>query len=1010
MAGRQAGGAVEAHAARPAAWCAAAVLALAAGVALRLVAARGQVLGGDELHAVRAVLSLPPSRILTSYQGNDHCIPLSFLYALLSRHAALSEAALRAPLVLAGVGLLVAVPRLLRRELGGAGAALLAWLLALSPMLVMYSTIARPYMAVALLGFAAAWAFLSFLERPSWGRGAAYVACAALAAWFHLSATPLVVAPFLYAVSARWIAPARSAASTRSLLLLGAGLLLGLALLIGPAAATLPRLLELKRAESGAGAATLAGVASLLSGSASLPLTAAFFALAALGLARWLVRRRRLALFSLTLVAVQLASVAWGAPAKSDRPHVFARYVLIALPWLLAWVAAGLSTPWWPHRSAAARLAQGAVAFAFPLALFVAGPLADRGFWSSSFRPHVDFVAFDEPRATVSEADVPAVYRRAAGEPGPVLEYPWPTIWKLGRVFYAYQAVHGQEVLVATPDPLLADARLALGALVRPSPDDVLASRARYVVVHRDLEAETARLAGARRDWDADAAPALAELRQAARAMAGALEARLGPPHHADAFVSAWDLDAARGGARRAAATPPAPPERRPSVLLVSVDTLRADHLGSYGYPRGTSPVLDALARRSLRFADVHAPTPWTLPSHAAMLAGRDPLALGILDKSGRLPEGTATLAEPLRAHGYQTAAFVDSGRNGFVGAARGFGRGFDLYAHAPHGGDGALYDMRRTVDAAVRWLERADPARPFFLFLHTKSVHSRPRHGPGNADLPYDKPEPYLARFLEGRRPRFAWGEGALRGVGYLRELNRRLALGTLAPGAFDRERIAELVALYDAGIYYVDEQIGRLLAALDELGLEDDTIVAVVSDHGEAFLDHRFFLHQELYHPLVHVPLILRVPGRAGAVVPGTARLEQLPATLLGLVGIAPPAGMAAASLLDEATRADPAPRFSYFRLDPSYAYVAYGVEEGPWLLVYHKTDAEPAFRTELVPHEGAPPSPAPSEEERSALEAALRARLLEHFESVVERPLTEGGLDEETARELRALGYVE
>ena len=151
-----------------------------------------------------------------------------------------------------------------------------------------------------------------------------------------------------------------------------------------------------------------------------------------------------------------------------------------------------------------------------------------------------------------------------------------------------------------------------------------------------------------------------------------------------------------------------------PNVLLISIDTLRADHLGSYGYAKPTSPVLDALAARSVRFADAHAPTPWTLPSHAAMLTGRHPLELGILDKAGRIPDGAATVAERLGARGYQSAAFVDSGKGGNVGASRGFARGFDVFEHGPHGGGGRFqHDVARTVDAGVAWLGRRDPARP---------------------------------------------------------------------------------------------------------------------------------------------------------------------------------------------------------------------------------------------------------------------------------------------------------
>lgn len=458
-------------------------------------------------------------------------------------------------------------------------------------------------------------------------------------------------------------------------------------------------------------------------------------------------------------------------------------------------------------------------------------------------------------------------------------------------------------------------------------------------------------------------------------------------------------------GAPRSAAEPEAPP----NVLLISVDTLRADHLGCYGYARATSPVLDALAARSLRFADAHAPTPWTLPSHAALLTGRHPLDLGILDKSGRVPEGTATVAELLRARGYQTAAFVDSGAGGNVGATRGFGRGFDRFAHAPHGGGGGRfrYDTARTVEAGLAWLAARDRARPFFLFLHTKSVHAAPVDDPLAGFAPYTKPETYVERFLPGGKPRFRWSERELRGQRYLFDVNRRLAAGQLEKTAFPPEQLEELVALYDAGVYYADEQIGRLLEALASRGLERDTVVLVTSDHGEAFLENQFFLHQELYHALIHVPLILHDPRRA---TPGTVLrtvyLEDVAATIVELAGASAPKEMAGRSLL-AGGGAPAAPRVTYFRFGKGAGYEAYGLEDGPWLLLHHKTDREAAFRTELLAlHSGV----ATSATDRAARESAMKERLLARVGTLLERPPPEEPVDVERLKELRALGYVE
>ena len=226
---------------------------------------------------------------------------------------------------------------------------------------------------------------------------------------------------------------------------------------------------------------------------------------------------------------------------------------------------------------------------------------------------------------------------------------------------------------------------------------------------------------------------------------------------------------------------------RPPNVILISIDTLRADHLGSYGYERDTSPELDRFAAESVRYGHAVAPAPWTLPSHAGMLTGRHPFEMGVTEQDSRLPEHVQTLAETLAGVGYQTAAFVDSLKKGFVGAERGFDRGFDVYSHAPHVRKAKYrYDMKTTVDVSTDWLSKRDPERPFFLFLHTKSVHTSPADPKvaRESDVPYHKPEPYRGRFLEGGKERFRWTDaGGAFGVAFLKNVNRRILAGEMEP-----------------------------------------------------------------------------------------------------------------------------------------------------------------------------------------------------------------------------------
>jgi arylsulfatase A-like enzyme len=462
-----------------------------------------------------------------------------------------------------------------------------------------------------------------------------------------------------------------------------------------------------------------------------------------------------------------------------------------------------------------------------------------------------------------------------------------------------------------------------------------------------------------------------------------------------------------------------APDAARPSFLLVSIDTLRADHLGCYGYPRATSPAIDRLAQGSLRFETAYAPAPSTLPSHAGMLTGVHPYDLGIVSREGRIPDGAPRLAHLLNEAGYQTGAFVDSSRQGFVGAERGFAVGFETYVHSTETPAAARreheHDARATADAALAWLAARQRDRPFFLFVHTKSVHTVPapesaRHERG---FPYDQPPPYRFRFLPERAAGFTWrGPGGV-GAGFLAEVNQRIRRGAQAPEAFPERALDELAALYDAGIVFVDDQVGRLLEGLDRDGSAAETVVVVTSDHGEAFLDHRQFLHEEVYEPLIRVPLIVRLPGQvAGRSVPGPVELMDLVPTLAGLAGLEPPEGLDGVPLpLAEgpAAAGGARPLFAHYQKGSGRGrYQAFSLREGPWKLVVHNLGSE-KLRQELY-HLGRDPGerhPVTGEERiRRRLARALRTRL----EAEPRFGAATVELSDETIERLRSLGYVE
>ncbi len=333
-------------------------------------------------------------------------------------------------------------------------------------------------------------------------------------------------------------------------------------------------------------------------------------------------------------------------------------------------------------------------------------------------------------------------------------------------------------------------------------------------------------------------------------------------------------------------------PPAHPNVLLVSLDTLRADHLDAYGYERETAPHLARLAADGALFERCLAVANWTLPTHATLFTGLHPAVHGVEEHDDRLSRDVPTLAEAFAAAGYDTAGWYS---NPFVGERFGFVRGFGSYAMAkPPGGAAARvehagtprgaitrsahpepgaraedYFVERTAAAvsseAVDFLDARDGSRPFFLFLHYNDIHSD-----------YIPPAPHDRRF----DPDY---DGTLTGERYPH--NPRVHRDMPA------EDLEHVRALYDGEIAWVDEQFGRVLAHLDALGLADDTLVVVTADHGEGFFEHGFKEHHYgLFEELVHVPWILRWPAR----VPPAQRVAELtgqrdiPVTILDLADV--------------------------------------------------------------------------------------------------------------------------
>jgi arylsulfatase A-like enzyme len=311
--------------------------------------------------------------------------------------------------------------------------------------------------------------------------------------------------------------------------------------------------------------------------------------------------------------------------------------------------------------------------------------------------------------------------------------------------------------------------------------------------------------------------------------------------------------------------------EQRPNVVFIVMDTLRADRLSTYGYARPTSPNLDRLAARGLLFENALATSSWTWPSTASLFTGMLPLEHGVLDGSTCfLAHAHTTLAERLQQEGYTTAAWT---ANPLIVPDKNFDQGFESFDHRRG-------HFRSSVDfmpAVLDWIAQAADTR-FFLYLHLVDPHVPHLPLPeGRARLAADVPNDYSRHALfENSELLFA------------RE--RALRTGRAAPQfEVDPQLANHISQMYDACVWTGDYWLGRVLDTLENLGLDERTVVVFTSDHGEELLDHGFYGHgQSLHGELVHVPLVLAGPGvPVGVRSPHVLSNRHLAPTLARLAG---------------------------------------------------------------------------------------------------------------------------
>ena len=325
---------------------------------------------------------------------------------------------------------------------------------------------------------------------------------------------------------------------------------------------------------------------------------------------------------------------------------------------------------------------------------------------------------------------------------------------------------------------------------------------------------------------------------------------------------------------------------RRPNLLFVSLDTVRADRLSVYGYERPTTPFLERFAARAVLFEDCSSVGPYTLPTHASMLSGLLPLRHNVVDSGADRVNAAAMpwLPQLLARSGWSTAAFTGGG---FLSADYGFAAGFDRfgivdpivhrgsdYARHRYARDVPPYleqiEERAQLSHVIDWIEE-QREQPWFAFVHTYAAHD---YLPPEAD-----------RALFDSAPDDTWGRD-------WREVQSYLAPDGWPQQGLDPARARRLSDLYDATLRFTDRELGAFLDALDARGLLDETVVVITSDHGEEFGEHGGLRHSTtLYQEMLHVPLLLSAPD-----VPGGRRLEQpvsltdLLPTLLSLLGLPP------------------------------------------------------------------------------------------------------------------------
>jgi arylsulfatase A-like enzyme len=298
------------------------------------------------------------------------------------------------------------------------------------------------------------------------------------------------------------------------------------------------------------------------------------------------------------------------------------------------------------------------------------------------------------------------------------------------------------------------------------------------------------------------------------------------------------------------------------NVILISVDALRPDHLGVYGYPKNTSPFIDELSKESVVFLDVLSQVPSTRYSHQSLFTSKYLLN----------PEGdystSLTLAEYLRGNGYKTAAFTSGG---FMSKVFGLDKGFDLYEdrYSAPSNVGKI-GLKSINPKVIKWLSENQKQR-FFLFIHTYDVH-----------WPYCPPDPYFHMFIDSYK-----NSSIFASKDFYSKCGK-IDYNKLTLSAND---VNYVKAFYDGGIRYTDDMLRNLFKEIEKLGLYNNTIIVITADHGEGMGERGHFGHGQLFDEQLRIPLIMRIPNYKHQIVKEPVQSIDIFPTILGLLNLTVP-----------------------------------------------------------------------------------------------------------------------